>query len=89
VSAVRSSREHRDDTAAGTATRPRTTAGQLLAWAAAAVTVVLWASAFVAIRHVGGDFSPGALTLGRLLVGSVLLGVVLVTRSPRWPSRAH
>jgi drug/metabolite transporter (DMT)-like permease len=53
------------------------------------VTLVLWASAFVAIRHVGPDFSPGALTLGRLLVGSLVLGVVLSTRSPRWPSRGH
>jgi drug/metabolite transporter (DMT)-like permease len=62
---------------------------RLLPWAAALVTVVLWASAFVAIRHVGNDFSPGALTLGRLLVGSLVLGGVLATRSPRWPSRAH
>ena len=39
--------------------------------AAAAVTVVLWASAFVAIRSAGGHFSPGALALGRLLVASL------------------
>jgi hypothetical protein len=32
---------------------------------AAAVTVVLWASAFVSIRSAGGHFSPGALALGR------------------------
>ena len=44
--------------------------------AAVAVTLVLWASAFVAIRHLGDDFSPGALSLGRLLVGAVCLGVV-------------
>jgi drug/metabolite transporter (DMT)-like permease len=62
---------------------------ELLPWAAALVTVVLWASAFVAIRHLGDDFSPGPLTLGRLLVGSLVLGGVLVTRSPRWPSREH
>jgi hypothetical protein len=37
------------------------------------VTVVLWASAFVAIRHVGQGF-PRPLTLGRLLVGSLVLG---------------
>jgi drug/metabolite transporter (DMT)-like permease len=61
----------------------------LLPWAAALVTVVLWASAFVAIRHVGGDFSPGALTLGRLLVGSIVLGGVLATRTARWPSRGQ
>ncbi|AWB93823.1 DMT family transporter [Aeromicrobium chenweiae] len=37
------------------------------------VTVVLWASAFVAIRAVGDTFSPGSLTLGRLVVGAVAL----------------
>lgn len=42
---------------------------------AAATTVVLWASAFVAIRYVGQDYSPGALTLGRLLSGAVALAV--------------
>jgi hypothetical protein len=31
-----------------------------LALVAAGVTVVLWASAFVAIRSAGRDFSPGA-----------------------------
>jgi len=41
---------------------------------AAAVTVVLWASAFVSIRSAGGHFSPGALALGRLLVASLALG---------------
>ena len=44
--------------------------------AAVTVTLVLWASAFVAIRHLGKDFSPGSLSLGRLLVGAVALGVV-------------
>ena len=58
---------------------------------AVAVTLLLWSSAFVAIRHLGGSFSPGALSLGRLLVGSVALGVVLLMRgwsAPRprdWP----
>jgi drug/metabolite transporter (DMT)-like permease len=48
--------------------------------AAAGVTVLLWASAFVAIRHVGTEFSAGALALARLLVGSVVLGVLLLLR---------
>ncbi|MCW2765790.1 MAG: protein of unknown function transrane [Nocardioides sp.] len=48
--------------------------------AAVAVTLLLWASAFVAIRHLGHDFSPGALSLGRLLVGSLCLGVVALSR---------
>lgn len=43
-----------------------------------AVTLLLWASAFVAIRHLGPAFSPGALSLGRLLVGSVALGVLVL-----------
>lgn len=63
--------------------RPATaTDGRTLA--AMAVTVVLWASAFVGIRMTGTAFSPGALTLGRLVVGSVCLGAaVLVTRPAR------
>jgi len=42
--------------------------------------VVLWASAFVGIRAVGADFSPGPLTLGRLLVGSLVLGGIVLFR---------
>jgi len=48
-----------------------------LALVAAGVTVVLWASAFVGIRAVGADFSPGPLTLGRLVVGAIVLGGVV------------
>jgi drug/metabolite transporter (DMT)-like permease len=54
---------------------------------AVAVTLLLWSSAFVAIRHLGATFSPGALALGRLLVGSVALGVVLATRGWTAPNR--
>jgi drug/metabolite transporter (DMT)-like permease len=42
---------------------------------AVGTTLVLWASAFVAIRHLGDDFSAGALTLGRQGVAAVALGV--------------
>jgi drug/metabolite transporter (DMT)-like permease len=52
------------------------------------VTVVLWASAFVAIRSAGGHFAPGALALGRLLVASLALGVVWLFSDGRWPVRA-
>ena len=55
--------------------------------AAVALTLVLWASAFVAIRHVGHDFSPGALSLGRLLVGAVALGAVALSRGLPRPGR--
>ncbi|MBV9334478.1 MAG: DMT family transporter [Solirubrobacterales bacterium] len=51
--------------------------------AAVAVTVALWASAFVAIRYADRALSPGALALGRLLVGSLALGLpVLIRREP-------
>jgi drug/metabolite transporter (DMT)-like permease len=58
----------------------------MLAPAAAAVTVVLWASSFVAIRHSGTEFSAGPLSLARLLIGSVLLGAFLFLRPSglRW-----
>ncbi|MCX6396617.1 MAG: DMT family transporter [Propionibacteriales bacterium] len=49
--------------------------------AAIAVTLVLWASAFVAIRHLGHDVSPGALSLGRLLIAAVALSLLLVRSS--------
>ena len=48
--------------------------------AAVSVTLVFWASAFVGIRHLGDDFSPGPLSLGRLLVGAACLAVVAVPR---------
>ncbi len=64
------------------AATPHTTSGWL-PLGAIAVTLVLWASAFVAIRHVAQDFSPGALTLGRLVPGTiVLLGMLVIRR--RW-----
>lgn len=59
--------------------------------AAMAVTLVLWASAFVAIRHLGHDVTPGALSLGRLLVAALALSVLLarsrrsrMTRNEIW-----
>ena len=51
-----------------------------LAVAAVGVTLVLWASAFVAIRHLADTFSAGSLSLGRLLVGAVCLGAVALGR---------
>lgn len=62
-----------------------------LPMAALAVTLVLWASAFVAIRHLGHVVSPGALSLGRLLVAALALSVLLarsrrsrMTRNEIW-----
>lgn len=59
---------------------------------AASVTIVLWASAFVGVRAAGHDYSPGALTIGRQIAGSlVLTGIVLAraaftSRAPRFPT---
>jgi drug/metabolite transporter (DMT)-like permease len=55
--------------------------------AAVVVTLTLWASAFVAIRHLGHDFSAGSLSLGRLAVGAVALGAVALSRGLPRPSR--
>ena len=60
----------------------RTAAVPPLVLAAIIVTVLAWASAFIVIRGVGEHFSGGALALARLLVGTVLLGLVLIGR--RW-----
>lgn len=49
------------------------------------VTVVLWASAFVAIRHLGEDFAPGSMALGRLAVGALALGAVAWRAHRRTP----
>jgi drug/metabolite transporter (DMT)-like permease len=58
------------------------------ALAAAAVTMLLWASAFVAIRGAGRYFGPGSLALGRLLAGSVVLAVIVAVRREGLPPRA-
>ena len=50
-------------------------------------TLVAWASAFVAIRGVGESISPGALALGRLLVGTAVLGLLLLPRGWVAPTR--
>jgi drug/metabolite transporter (DMT)-like permease len=56
---------------------------------AGAVTVALWSSAFVGIRYAGRHFQAGPLALGRLVVGSVALGLlVLVRHEPLPPRRA-
>lgn len=74
---------------AATATTPakaRATTEQL-ALGAALFTIVLWASAYVGIRAASVDLSAGALALGRLLVGSIALGVVVAIRRPTLPTR--
>ncbi len=58
-----------------------------LAVAAATVTVVLWASAFVSIRSAGAEYGPGALALGRMLSGTLVLGGLWLVRREGLPPR--
>ncbi|MGZ6708248.1 MAG: DMT family transporter [Solirubrobacteraceae bacterium] len=54
---------------------------------AALITVVLWSSAFVGVRAAGAELSPGPLTLGRLLVGTLALGLLVAARRDALPPR--
>ena len=56
--------------------------------AAAVVTVLLWASAFVSIRSAGSAYSPGALALGRLASGALALGAISLVRREGVPPRS-
>ena len=58
-----------------------------LALAAGLTTVFFWASAFVGIRAAAVELSPGALALGRLIVASIALGILVALRRPALPSR--
>lgn len=60
---------------------------RILAAGAALVAVTLWASAFVGIRSAGHDFAPGSLALGRLVIGSVALGLLVLVRRERFPAK--
>ena len=55
---------------------------------AALTAILVWASAFVAIRYVGRHFGPGPLALGRLVVGSLALGLVVAIRREPLPPRS-
>ncbi|WP_327025304.1 DMT family transporter [Micromonospora sp. NBC_01739] len=65
--------------------RPSTQPSSWPVIAAAAITVLLWASAFVGIRFAGHDYSPGAMALGRMLAASIALSafVALTARGRR------
>ncbi|KQQ05342.1 MULTISPECIES: DMT family transporter [unclassified Rathayibacter] len=67
-------------------TSTTTRRGSTLLWLAIATTVLLWASAFVGIRIAGEDFGAGALTLGRIAVGSVALTIVHLVLTARRPA---
>jgi drug/metabolite transporter (DMT)-like permease len=59
----------------------------VLAAVAALVTVTAWASAFIGIRDAGEEISAGALSLGRLLIGSAALGLIVAIRREPLPAR--
>lgn len=61
--------------------------GRAVLISAVGLTVALWASAFVAIRYADRELSPGALALGRLLVGSLALGLFVLIRREPLPDR--
>jgi drug/metabolite transporter (DMT)-like permease len=69
-------------------TAPVSTRLDARAVVAAVVAVLLWASAFVAIRTAAKHFGPGELALGRLAVGSVALLAVWAIRREGLPPRA-
>lgn len=54
----------------------------LLLFGAIVFTVLAWASAFIVIRGAHPFYDPGALALGRLLVGSAALALIFAGR--RW-----
>jgi drug/metabolite transporter (DMT)-like permease len=74
---------------ASVATRADERQTDLRAVGAALATVLLWASAFVGIRSAGRTFSPGELSLGRLLVACVALAAIGLSRGERLPTRAQ
>lgn len=55
--------------------------------AAIAVTLLLWASAFVGIRAGLKGYAPAELALLRYLVASAVLGVYALATGIRWPAR--
>jgi drug/metabolite transporter (DMT)-like permease len=64
------------------------TSSRWLLLGAVGFTFLAWASAFVVIRGVGEHLDGGPLALGRLAVGTVALGIlVLLARRWVWPTR--
>lgn len=53
-----------------------------LVYVAIGVTILAWASAFIVVRGTAPHFTAGALALGRLVVGAILLAPLLLRH--RW-----
>ncbi|HKP17293.1 MAG TPA: DMT family transporter [Gaiellaceae bacterium] len=73
--------------AAAPAVAAASTGADPLGLLAGLTTVVLWGSAFVAIRAAGDDLSPGAIALGRLIVSTTILSAVALVRREPLPAR--
>lgn len=70
--------------------RPEPVAPTHPAWfpaAAGAITLAMWASAFVVIRHVAHDITPGSLGTGRLLVAALVVLPLVLRRGWVRPTR--
>lgn len=65
--------------------RPARDTSTSLPLLAAGIVMLLWASAFIAIRAVGEHYSPGAMALGRLAVGGLALSAVVAVRPVTMP----
>src|SRR5512143_2293561 len=66
---------------------PAASRANVAAQLAGLATVLLWDSAFVAIRSAGETISPGALALERVLVSSVVLSGIALTWRMSQPQR--
>jgi drug/metabolite transporter (DMT)-like permease len=66
---------------------PSSSREHLIATAATAATLVMWASAFVGIRAAGATLAAGPLAFGRLAIAAAALGVVAAVRRPPLPAR--
>ena len=58
-----------------------------LVYVAIGVTILAWASAFIVVRGTAPHFTAGALALGRLVVGAVLLAPLLLRHRWMAPTR--
>ena len=63
-------------------TAQRTNTVTPLVYVAIGVTILAWASAFIVVRGTAPHFTAGALALGRLVVGAILLAPLLLRH--RW-----
>jgi drug/metabolite transporter (DMT)-like permease len=68
-------------------TAQRTNTVTPLVYVAIGVTILAWASAFIVVRGTAPHFTAGALALGRLVVGAILLAPLLLRHRWMAPTR--